>query len=313
MWGPGKKHSFERSYFAIRCVAAAVRSRPDLIVSTHVNFGPVAHTAKRLVGSPFALVAHGIDISDDLPPSVVSSLRAAKRVVCVSHWTRRRVLALSGMRDDRLAILPNTFDEHRFTVGPKPAHLVQRYQIAPTERVILTVARLAAIERYKGYDRVIEALPALRDSHGAVRFLVVGTGDDRDRAQNLARTLGVGDSVTFTGFVPDDELPDHYRLADVFAMPSTGEGFGIVFLESMGCGTPVLAGNQDGSVDALDNGRLGKLVDPGNIHQIASGIASLFDKEGPPLWYDRDALSAATAERFGRAAFREKIESSFSL
>jgi glycosyltransferase involved in cell wall biosynthesis len=70
------------------------------------------------------------------------------------------------------------------------------------------------------------------------------------------------------------ELADHYRLSDVFAMPSTGEGFGIAFLEAMACGVPCVAGNADGSRDALDHGRLGFLVDPRDPAAVAKGIES---------------------------------------
>lgn len=75
-----------------------------------------------------------------------------------------------------------------------------------------------------------------------------------------------------TGFIPDHELEDHYNLCDVFAMPSKGEGFGIVFLEAMACGKPVLAGNKDGSVDAVLNGELGVLVDPDDVAQITEAL-----------------------------------------
>jgi glycosyltransferase involved in cell wall biosynthesis len=78
----------------------------------------------------------------------------------------------------------------------------------------------------------------------------------------MARESGVADRVTFAGQVPDEELPDYSALAHVFAMPSTGEGFGIVFLEAAATGLPIVGGNRDGSVDALAEGRIGRLVDP---------------------------------------------------
>jgi glycosyltransferase involved in cell wall biosynthesis len=110
--------------------------------------------------------------------------------------------------------------------------------------------------------------------------------------------------VTFPGFVPDDELPDYYRLADVFAMPSVAEGFGIVFLEAMACGTPVLAGNLDGSVDAVADGELGLLINPESVPEIAQGLCTLLEKEGPPIWFNRQSLHDAVTTRFGHDAFR---------
>jgi len=299
--------------FTAAALACFARNRPDHLISTHVNFGPVAHWLKQLFGTPFTLVAHGTDVHDRLAPARRAGLRAADRVIAVSAWTRQRVLAIGGMDPDRVAVLPNTVDEARFTVGGKPDFLTKRYNLQAGERVILTVARLELGEGYKGYDRIVQALPAILTACGLVRFLVVGKGDDRARVEAVARELGVEHAVSFAGFVTDDELPDHYRLADVFAMPSTGEGFGIVFLEAMACGTPVLGGNCDGSVDALDGGRLGQLIDPNDVDAIAGGIIALLKQQGPALWFDKCALHDAVTRRFGRPAFRKTLQNVLCL
>ena len=88
-----------------------------------------------------------------------------------------------------------------------------------------------------------------------MKYVVIGRGDDQPRLAQLAADLGVADRVIFAGFVPDEALIDHYRLADVYVMPSK-EGFGIVYLEAMACGVPVIAGDDDGSADPLQDGRL---------------------------------------------------------
>jgi glycosyltransferase involved in cell wall biosynthesis len=237
-------------------------------------------------------------------------MRDADRVIAVSNWTRQRVLDLGGISPENVTVLPNTIDEERFTVGAKSTKLQRQYGLAPDEKVVLTVARLDPGERYKGYDRIIEALPAIRKECGPVRFLIVGAGGDRPRVAELARKIGVESAVSFAGFVPADALVDHYRLADAFAMPSTGEGFGIVFLEAMGCGTPVIAGNRDGSVDALDGGRLGMLIEPLSIDAIADSVCALIHREGPALWFDRQALHDAASREFGHNAFIEHLRQS---
>jgi glycosyltransferase involved in cell wall biosynthesis len=299
--------------FALKALASAFRRKPDHIVSTHVNFGPAAHIAKRALGTPYTLVAHGIDIHPGLPHDTLAAIRAADGIVAVSEWTRLRVLDLGGVDPDNVTVLPNTFDEKRFTLNGDPSALRQRYGIRGDEKVILTVARLAPQERYKGYDRIIHALPSISRQCGPVRFLLVGKGEDKARVETLASVHGNKRIVTLTGFVPDSELADHYRMADVFAMPSTGEGFGIVFLEAMGCGTPVLAGNRDGSVDALDGGRLGCLVDPNDIGAISSGIVAILRGQGHPLWFDRMQLRAEAVRKFGEAAFRGHLNSALAF
>ena len=89
------------------------------------------------------------------------------------------------------------------------------------------------------------------------------------------KPAGVGAAVRFVGQVARQELPDYYRLADVFVMPSTGEGFGIVFLEASAADLPVIGGNRDGSVDALAEGRIGTLIDPDDVHGLVEAIAGV--------------------------------------
>lgn len=311
LYGAGMLGGFlQTPGFAAAGLAAAAIDRPDLIISTHVNFGPAARLAKKLFGVPYSLVAHGIDVNQGLPGRTLIAIREADRVIAVSRWTRDRVLDLGGIDPTDLAILPNTIDESRFTVGQKSRTLIERFGIRQDEKILLTVARLDHRERYKGYDRIIEALPEIQRKCGPVRFIIVGAGQDRTRVAALAISHGLESSVSFAGFVAPEELADHYRLADAFAMPSTGEGFGIVFLEALACGTPVVAGNRDGSADALDDGRLGVLIDPTSVAAIAGGITSLLCHEGPALWFDRQALHNAASERFGRKAFLEQLEAS---
>jgi glycosyltransferase involved in cell wall biosynthesis len=299
--------------FAGATLGAVLRSRPQHVISTHLNFGPVALLAKKLFGTRYTLVAHGIDVHPDLPSRTLDAMRNADRIIAVSEWTRGRVTALGGIDPANVSIVPNAFDETRFTVGPKPQWLRKAYGIVPGEKVLLTVGRLDRRERYKGCDRVIEALGEIQQRCGPVRFIVVGTGDDRERIIALAREKGQEKSVVFAGFVPPEDLADHYRLADAFAMPSTGEGFGIVFAEALACGTPVVAGNRDGSVDALDGGRLGRLVDPLSVSAIVEGVCDVLCGRGPALWHDRRELHNAVRMKFGRDAFAKHLNEALPI
>ena len=101
---------------------------------------------------------------------------------------------------------------------------------------------------------------------------MVGSGDDKPRLERLARDAGVGDRVVFAGQVADADLPRYFALADAFAMPSTGEGFGVAFLEAAASGLPTIGANRDGSVDALAEGRIGRPVDPDDNGGIAAAV-----------------------------------------
>src|SRR2546426_3185868 len=165
-----------------------------------------------------------------------------------------------GMRPGSMSILPVTVDGEAFRrVGPG------RTAEGPT---ILTVARLDARERSKGVDRVIAQIPALRRRFPGLAYVIGGSGDDVPRLSALAEQLGVSDAVHFVGEVPDEELSARLSAADVFVMPSRKEGFGIVFIEAMACGTPVIACGLEGSSDALLDGRVGVLVDPTAPNQL---------------------------------------------
>jgi len=108
--------------------------------------------------------------------------------------------------------------------------------------------------------------------------------------------------------VPETELRDHYNLCDAFAMPSQGEGFGIVYLEALACGKPTLAGNKDGSVDALCHGELGALVDPDDVKQIAQTLMQILQRTYThPLMYHPEALRQRVIEVYGFDRFKQTL------
>jgi glycosyltransferase involved in cell wall biosynthesis len=313
--GAGARPLWSRKLaFSLQVLGIALRERPAVIVSTHVNFAPVALLAKWLLGTRYVVVAHGIDMHPGLSRMRRLALQRADAVWAVSRWTRGRVLEL-GVEAARIQVIGNTVDARRFDIGAgadssdtrADASLRAAYGLAPDDRVLLTVARLDAAEQYKGYDTILHALPALRAVAPGVRYLIVGTGNDQPRIEALAAQLGVADAVTFCGFVGEADLPPHYRLADAYVMPSRGEGFGIVFLEAMACGTPVVGGDRDGTRDALADGALGRLVDPGDAPALADALASMLRGDGPADWFEPARLRAACLARHGQDAFASRI------
>ena len=170
------------------------------------------------------------------------------------------------------------------------SYLVERYELAG-RKVLLTVGRLSADERYKGHDQVIEAMPQLIERFDNVVYVVAGEGADKSRLESLAKKNGVEKSVRLIGKVSDQELPDLYSVADIFVMPSQGEGFGIVFLEALRCGVPAIGGKFDGSRDALVDGEIGVLVDPENTNELVDAMNSLLSK-------GRGSQARTTVDRF---------------
>jgi glycosyltransferase involved in cell wall biosynthesis len=296
--------------FSVQSVWHSYRERPDLIITTHIHFSPAAQFIKKFFGIPYWVVAHGIDAWGVTDPALKSALKDADLVLAVSTHTRDRLLAEQRLNPDRVVILPNTMNENQYVIRPKPRHLLERFRLLPEQPVILTVARLDNRERYKGYDRLIEGMPLIREALPDVRYLLVGKGKDRSRIDALVKQHGVENCVTLAGYVPDEELCDYYNLCDVFAMPSKLEGFGIVFLEALACGRPVLAGNQDGSVDALCHGELGVLINPDRTDEIAETLIMMLRREYPhPLIYQPQSLRQRVIDAYGFDRFRSTIAS----
>lgn len=276
----------------------ALSERFDAIFCGHLYSAPLAASLARLTGRPLWLQVHGIEAWSRPGAAGRAAVSQARLVTSVSRHTRRRLLAWSDLPGERVRVLPNTVGD-RFHPRPRRADLVARHRLGG-RKVVLTVGRLSAAERYKGHDRVLAALPMVAARIPDVTYLIVGSGDDLARLQGLASSAGVADHVVFAGQVSDDEIADYFALADVFAMPSTGEGFGIALVEAARCGLPVIAGNRDGSTDALADGRIGALVDPDDATAIAGAIvAALEGRAGP---------AAGQADRFAATNFARHVD-----
>ncbi len=309
-WPPG----IRTPAFSLLVLAKALQRRPDLILSTHVNFSPLASWLKYLAGIPYVAVAHGLDAWGARGHRLRKPLRHADRVLAVSEFTRSRLLREARLPPALVGLLPNTVDEDHYVPGPKPAYLLKRFGLRPDQPVILTVARLAGAGRGKGYDRILRALPGVRQAVPNVHYIIGGRGADRPRVEALIRELHLSETVILAGYVPDHELCDFYNLCDVFAMPSKGEGFGIVFLEALACGKPVLAGNQDGSVDALLNGELGVLVDPDDEPAIADALSAMLKRQHPlAILRQPQRLRERVLEAYGYRQFVSRVGGHLAL
>lgn len=299
---------FRTSRFASECLREALHERPRLIVSTHLHFGPLAHVVHSAIRKPYVLVAHGVEAWHLRHLYRRKALEKADLVLAVSRYTRE-CLIQHGLDPRRVEILPNTFSPRRFSILPKPARLLSKYDLEFDTPVILTVCRLAEAERYKGYDQIVRALPQILRVLPNARYLLVGAGPDRPRIEKLVSDVGVAHAVILAGFIPDEELAEYYNLCDVFAMPSKAEGFGIVYLEALACGKPVLAGNRDGSCDALADGELGILVDPDDTDQIARELILVLRRQHQhQLIFQPELLRQRVTELFGFDVFRKTVE-----
>jgi len=291
--------SADRAVWSARALALGAQQRFDVVFCGHLNAVPLAAAIAGFRRMPLWLQVHGIEAWQPRAALYRRGLAAAALITSVSRYTRARLLAWGDVPPHRLRVLPNTVAPG-YAPRPGRCDLAVRHGLSG-RRIILTVGRLSASERYKGHDRLIAALPAILARVPDAAYLIVGSGDDGPRLERLAREAGVCDRVVFAGQVPDVELAEYFQLAHVFAMPSTGEGFGIAFLEAAASGLPVIGGNRDGSVDALAEGRIGRLVDPEACAEIAAAVIDALTGNHP-------ACAAAEANRFAFNRFATHVD-----
>lgn len=275
------------------------------IILGHINLallGVVIKTLRPKV--KLILIVHGVDVWQKQQGLKLKVLEKADLILSVSSFTKSTILHNHPqLVADKIKLFPNTIDP--FFKLPnafnKPTYLQERYGLSPATKVVLTVTRLANTEQYKGYNQVIATLPKL----STVQYILGGKAqtEEYERIKKTIQQHKVEHQVQLIGFIKDEELTDHYLLADVFVLPSKKEGFGIVFIEAMACGLKVIAGNKDGSVDALLNGALGTLINPDDELELLNAlIASLNNETHNPL-----AVQQKVVENFGFHQYKKRL------
>lgn len=290
-----------RLAYTAAVLLTAWHRQTDVVFCGHLYMAPLAWLIARVKRAKLVVQMHGIEAWPRPSRLRRRAVEAADLVLCVSRCTRAAVAGWAAIEPERVVVVPNTVSD-RFVPGDG---LASRAELGiDRKRVLLSVGRMDARERYKGHDRVIAAIPALLQRGHDIVYVVIGKGDDRARLEAFARQTGVAEHVRFLGGVSLQYLASAYRMADLFVMPSTGEGFGIVFLEAMASGTPALGLDVAGARDALADGELGAAVAEDELPAV---IARLLAAPRP----DPEALSHAVHARFGRPVFRAQLAMAF--
>lgn len=292
--------------FGLAALWNALRFQPDLIVFGHVHFARLAPLVRLLAPrSRHWYLVYGIEVWRPLPTSIRKGLALAERVLSISHYSRTELERNGGVPAERIGLLPCALDPvWEAQYAPRPDDPVRAQIARPT---LLSVARLSASEKYKGIDAVLQALPEVLKAVPEVHYDVVGDGDDRQRLEALAHDLGIADHVRFHGRLWPDQLAAAYRACTLFAMPSSHEGFGIVFLEAALFGKASIAGRHGGSPEVVEDGVTGILVEREDVRGVARTLTrTLSDHEGRARM--GEAARKGLLERFTYRSFRETLE-----
>ncbi len=250
------------------------------ILFDHVGIAAVQNLIPPAQRAPYAVVLHGVEVWRPLSPWQKRVLRAAAIRIAVSHHTAGQVAKahpdIGPIEVCHLSLPPGETG----SAGRGTAELLGvGHDAEVTARVgphaVLIVGRISSSERYKGHGQLIEAWPLVRQSIPDAQLVIVGSGDDLPRLQAAASATGTGEAILFTGRVSDATLDMLYARASVFAMPSRGEGFGLVYLEAMRHGVACVASTHDGAREVVEHGKTGFLVDQDNIPELARVLVEL--------------------------------------
>jgi len=287
----------------LRYVAESMRTtmseRFDVVICSHINLLSIASAAAAAQRVPLILVVYGIEAWKAPRGLAAKLVKRVDAVVAISEFTKRRFMEWSGVESSRVHVIPCCVDAKQFGVGPKRDDLLRKYRLRG-RTVMLTVARLAGRERAKGIDEVMESLTDIAREIPNISYLVVGDGHDRERLEAKAVALGVSNRVVFAGFVPEEEKADHYRLADAYVMAGRGEGFGIVYLEALACGLPIIASSLDASAEVVLNRGFGRVVNPDRPAELKAACVDVLSE------HDREHTVPRELAMFSPARFRAR-------
>ena len=256
----------------------------DIIILSHVNLALFGLVIKILnPRSKVWLIAHGVEVWR--PLTLIKKIfvrRYCDKILCVSNFTKIQMMGWHKSDPEKCVVLNNALDPYgKLPLDfSKPEYLMNRYSLTPSNKVIFTLTRLASSEQYKGYEQVIIAISHLKYKFPEIKYILSGQSDisEETRIRELISLYRVDEQVILTGFVTEKELADYFLLADLFVLPSKKEGFGIVFIEALACGLPVICGNADGSIDAIRGGELGTAINVSDQGELEEAIIKYLER-----------------------------------
>ena len=265
---------FARSKAALLAYLLRRARRIEVLFLGHVNLAPLG-LLLRLLHWPtrYWVVAHGVEVWQPLPLHRRVPLRRARGILAVSAFTAQQAVKNQYLDPRDVFVLPPALDPNFV-----PATSADD-EIPPGRNVLLTVGRLISSEPGKGVDAVIRVLPEVLKRVPDLLYVVIGEGDLRPRLEQLAQQCAVQDHVFFVGRQESENLRRYYSRSDIYVMPSRQEGFGLVFLEAMACGKPVIAANFGGAAEIVQESITGFLVDPDSPGQLADRLIRLLEDE----------------------------------
>ena len=292
--------------------------RYDLVFSHYWLSGWVGEYLQRWWNVPHVMVFHtlgavknALDIGEDEPELRLEAERDLARnchhIIATTEKEKEELVLHYGASPERISVIPCGVNLELFQ--PVDKEMARQQLGFDDDKVILFVGR---IEPLKGIDQLLKTMTYLQNGQRA-RLMIIG-GDEHSqyevkRLQRLSRDLHIEGSVTFSGLIKHEELPYFYSAANVCVIPSYYESFGMVALESIACGTPVVATNVGGLKSVIHQGDTGYIVMDNTPPHLAEKIALLLSKPSPDT---ESALSIrASVTGFSWSNIAQKVITEF--
>jgi len=255
-----------------------------------------AWIAKEMLGRPeFRIVTtlHGTDITligqdPSYRPITQFSIAKSDGLTAVSEFLRRETVEQFHISRDAIRVIPNFVNLDKYRRDAYPC-LRAKFSVEG-ERIITHISNFRAVKRVQDVVSVFANISARIPA----RLLLVGDGPERVRAQEQAALLGVSDRVIFLG--KQNSVAELLACTDLFVLPSENEAFGLVALEAMACGVPVVSTDVGGLPEVMSEPPAGYMLPVGDVEGMAEAVMPVLTDND--LWYEASALARSKAERF---------------
>jgi glycosyltransferase involved in cell wall biosynthesis len=295
----------------IQFILAALRAagrKPALVMALHPHLTPIVQAMKARSRKFHSIIfSHGVEVWQPLGWPRGAALRRADLVIGPSSDTVQHLISEQRVLPAKVQRLPWGLDPEFETRLEAAGPQTPPPGFPESGQVILTVGRLDSNERYKGADALISALPRVLKASPDASLVLVGDGDDRPRLEHLALDFAVSERAHFLHGLSPVQLFACYANCEVFALPSKGEGFGLVFLEAMASAKPVIGGAHGGIPDIVEDGVTGLLVPHGDPERLALALKTLLTDPA----YAREMGARGRARVLKEYTF-EKFQSRFT-
>ena len=278
--------------------------QPDIIIAhSSIWAGYVAARIKEIYSIPYILVEHRSRFARDVEaaqkmirewyfPFVRSSLVKADKIVTVSEAIDNQIISISPGIRNKISTIPNLIDTDFFTLPEKPRG-----------KEPFIIVSFGILEYVKGFDILIRAFAEFNRRFDGEFFLRIGgRGTKFRKLRQLATELGVGDRVSLHGYVPREEVKREMQLANLFVLPSRFEAFGVVLIEAMATGCPVIS-TYSGGPEFIVKGNCGLLVKPDDVEQLTDALAEIYQQYDS---YDPEIIRQEVVKNYTKEVIRDR-------